>query len=91
MTTHLDPRMTDSEILRACAGQKGSTVRQLADRLSQRGAVAQDVRQRMETIEPLLAAGSLAEALRTIDQCRASLDWCFTAPDYPETLNNPEN
>lgn len=91
MTTHLDPRMTDAEMIRACAGQKGSTVRQLTARLARRGEIAQDVSQRMESIKPLLTAGSLAEALRTIDQCRADLDWCFTAPDYPETLNNPEN
>lgn len=85
MTTHLDPRHTDAEMIRACAGQRSDTVRQLVRRLTQRGEIARDVRQRMESIQPLLAAGSLAEALRTIDACRASLNWCFTAPDYPET------
>lgn len=85
MTTHIDPRMTDEEMIRACAGVRSDTVRQLADRLAQRGAVAQDVRQRMESIAPLLAAGSLAECLAEIDRCRADLDWMFTAPDYPST------
>lgn len=84
MTTHLDPRHTDAEMLRACSGLRSDTVRQLAQRLARRGEIARDVRQRMESIQPLLAAGSLAEALSTIDRCRASLDWCFTAPDYPE-------
>lgn len=85
MTAHLDPRHTDAEMLRACAGLRSDTVRQLAARLARRGEIARDVHQRLSSIAPLLAAGSLAEALRTIDQCRASLDWCFTAPDYPET------
>lgn len=85
MTAHLDPRHTDAEMIRACEGQRSSTVRQLVHRLAQRGEIARDVRHRMDSIRPLLAAGSLAEALATIDHCRASLDWCFTAPDYPET------
>lgn len=84
MTAHLDPRHTDAEMLRACAGLRSDTVHQLTARLARRGEIAQDVRQRMETIKPLLTAGSLAEALATIDQCRADLDWCFTAPDYPD-------
>lgn len=83
MTAHLDPRHTDAEMLRACAGLRSDTVRQLAARLARRGEIAKDVRQRMDSIAPLLAAGSLAEALATIDRCRADLDWCFTAPDYP--------
>lgn len=81
---HIDPRHTDAEMIRACAGQRSDTVRQLVARLARRGEIAQDVRERMTSIAPLLAAGSLAQALHTIDQCRASLDWCFTAPDYPE-------
>ena len=81
--SHLDPRMTDSEMLRACMGQQSSTVRQLSQRLAQRGKQAQEVRQRLESIEPLLTAGALAECLTVIDACRAELDWCFTAPDYP--------
>ena len=90
MTAHLDPRHTDAEMIRACSGLRSDTVRQLAARLARRGEIAQDVRQRMESIKPLLAAGSLAEALRTIDACRASLDWCFTAPDYPEQTTKGE-
>lgn len=82
---HLDPRHTDAEMIRACAGQRSDTVRQLVARLARRGEIAQDVSQRMESIRPLLAAGSLADALTAIDRCRADLDWCFTAPDYPET------
>lgn len=91
MTTHLDPRHTDAEMLRACAGLRSDTVRQLAERLKRRGEIAQDVRQRMESIQPLLAAGSLAEALATIDRCRADLDWCFAAPDYPANPEQSEN
>ena len=86
MTAHLDPRHTDAEMIRACAGVRSDTVRQLVARLAQRGATAKDVRQRMASIAPMLAAGSLAECLAEIDRCRASLDWCFTAPDYPETI-----
>ena len=84
MTTHLDPRHTDAEMIRACAGQRSDTVRQLATRLQRRGQQAQDIRQRMASIAPMLAAGSFAECLAEIERCRASLDWCFTAPDYPE-------
>jgi len=87
---HIDPRHTDAEMIRACAGQRSDTVRQLVARLARRGEIAQDVSQRMETIRPLLVAGSLAEALATIDQCRDSLNWCFTAPDYPEQTTKGE-
>jgi hypothetical protein len=82
---HLDPRFTDSEILRACRGQESGTVGILARRLADRNVEAAAVRQNLESIKPLLKAGSLAECLAEIDRCRADLNWMFTAPGQAPT------
>lgn len=79
----MTPAHTDAELIRAAAGLSSPLVRVLVARIADRGREAEAVRELLATIRGLIESGQLAEALALIDQCRAALDWRWTAPHYP--------
>lgn len=81
----MTPAHTDTELIRAAAGLSSPMVRVLVARIVDRGREAEAVRELLATIRDLIDGGQLAEALALIDQCRAALDWRWTAPHYPAT------
>lgn len=83
----MTPAHTDAELIRAAAGLSSPLVRVLVARIADRGREAAAVRELLATIRGLIESGRLAEALTLIDQCRAALDWRWSAPHYPASTD----
>lgn len=84
---YFDTRMTDTELLRAASVMESQTVRALATRLEDRGAIAGRVQARVLVAIKLLDSDKPAEAWQHLERCAAALDWKTHVPTYsPDPL-----
>lgn len=86
---YFDTRLTDSELLRAASAMESQTVRTLATRLGDRGAIAGRVQARVLAALQMIAKGESAQAWTDLERCAAALDWSTHVPTYsPDPLED---
>lgn len=79
---HLSPQFTDPEILRTVAVMESNTVKVMARRLADRGAIAGRVQKQILQALGLIEAGFDDAAWDKLERCAAALDWSSHVPSY---------